>query len=443
MCPDNSVAHVSAPQLKERINDASRMLKKYGIRKGFIAALFLNNSIDFISIFFALIEIGATPIPVNMAFRAIELDEIFSNADPHAVITEKDHLKVIMKYLSGRIVVERNGGNFLMRDSGAGGFGRGPAEVDHSIATINYTYRGYGYPLGAMVPHIQYLFGSELLQEAVRLDAGERLLVVLPMPHIFTLIGCIFLPLIYGITPVISRSRNPLRLFETVHAYQIQNILAVPELYELLYKFRDSAGDCTPLNAFLSGGSVMPDEMYGRLVDEFDVDLIHGYGLTEFTPVSRNIRGDIRPGTIGMVCDGLEYKIDPCDEFGFGEILIRTENMTKAYYRRSAESRDVFQNGWFRTGDIGRVEDGHLIFKREKKKTRKVKGNMVDLLEVQRILMEYPKMRNAIIECNDSILSAAVEIDSARNFDSEVLSIKKFLEDRIAGYKIPKIFSRI
>ena len=169
-----------------------------------------------------------------------------------------------------------------------------------------------------MVPHAQYLMGAEVLEAGVKLHKGERLLVILPMQHIFTLIGCVFLPLLCHITSVISHQRNPLRLFEYIQKYKINNVLAVPELYDLFLKLNNKTNDLSTMKAFLSGGSVLPKMNYAKLMDTFNVDLIHGYGLTEFTPVSRNIRGKVRPGTIGLVCDGLAHKISSPNKDGEG-----------------------------------------------------------------------------------------------------------------------------
>ncbi|MBN1495855.1 MAG: acyl--CoA ligase [Spirochaetes bacterium] len=436
--PERGPTYVSAPQFSGRVRDAADILKKHGIRSGFIVALFLNNSIDFISIFLALMFIGAKPIPVNMAFRKIELDEIFANADPHAIIAERDHLIHVRAHLPGRIVLEREGGKLYLHDVGADAARREPAELGGDIASINYTYRGHGYPLGALVPHRQYLDGADVLEKAVMLERGERILAILPMQHIFTLIGCVFLPLLYGVTTVISYSRNPLRLFEAVTEHGIDYVLAVPELYELFLNLREAAGAVPRMKAFLSGGSVLPEEHYGRLMEEFGVELIHGYGLTEFTPVSRNIRGAIRPGTIGVISDCVECRIDSPDANGSGEIMIRTKNMARGYYRRPAETADAFHDGWFGTGDIGRIDNGHLIFEREKKGTRKMKGNMVDLEEVKKALVMYSSVCEAEVEYFNKNVIATVIINPSVNFNDDVLNIKRRMENIIAGYKIPK-----
>ena len=105
LLPNSSSVYTSAEQLKERINEVKKKLKKLSIQKNYIVAFFLGNSVDFVSIFLALMDIGAKPIPVNLAYRKIELDEIFSNSEPHAVIAEEQFLPLIVPYLKSKIVI--------------------------------------------------------------------------------------------------------------------------------------------------------------------------------------------------------------------------------------------------------------------------------------------------------------------------------------------------
>jgi len=177
-------------------------------------------------------------------------------------------------------------------------------------------------------------------------------------------------------------------------------------------------------------------------MDTFNVDLIHGYGLTEFTPVSRNIRGKVRPGTIGHICDGLEHKISLPNQNGEGEILIKTPNMTKSYYKKRMETEEAFEDEWFKTGDIGRMEDNHLIFVKEKKNTGKLKGNMIDLEEVRKVILSYPKIKDTIVDLKDNILSAGIKIDTNKNMKDEYIKIKKYLEALLAVYKVPTLMNR-
>jgi Acyl-CoA synthetases (AMP-forming)/AMP-acid ligases II len=117
--------------------------------------------------------------------------------------------------------------------------------------------------------------------------------------------------------------------------------------------------------------------------------------------------------------------------------------MAKLYYHRPKETAEAFEQDWFKTGDIGMIKDGHIIFIREKKKTRKVKGNMVDLEESRKALLTCPNVREAVVECSNNLLSARIGVESGIDIEKESVEIKKFLENRIARYKIPKMITKL
>jgi long-chain acyl-CoA synthetase len=402
---------IEAKEFKKKISETAIFLEKSGIKKNYLVPIFLENSVDFICSFLGLLKIGAKPIPVKLEYRKIELDEIFENAQPQAVIAEASHLKNLKSYLSQKIVIAREYRELKLCQKTTKKLR--PAEISDEIASINYTYRGCGYPLGVMVPHVQYLHGTKVLQAGLQAKPGEKMLIILPMSHIFTLVGCIFVPILHNIASVIANTMHPRKVFELIDEFKINHIIAVPEIYLLWEKFKDLAGKLPSLEVFVSGGSLLSSEDYYRIKKAFDIDLLHGYGLTEFTPASRNMRGEARAGTVGPLCENVECKIDSNDKNGDGEILLKTEYMFRGYYKNPRVTKEAFEGDWFKTGDMGRVEDGHLVFEKEKKKTRKVNGNMVDLEELERI--------------------------ARLNDEDDPAHLKKTLQNKIAAYKIPYI----
>ena len=257
------------------------------------------------------------------------------------------------------------------------------------------------------------------------------------------MIGCLFAPLLNKMTSILSQTVNPLKLFQYISQYKINIITAIPEIYELLLNCRDQSTDLSSLKVFVSGGSTLTKEKYQIIKEAFNVDLLHGYGLTEFTPISGNLRRQAKAGTIGSICDGVDYKICHADINGHGEILINNPNMTKSYYRQNKETQKAFKDGWFKTGDIGRIEEDHLVFIKEKKNTRKLKGNMIDLEEVKKAVLLYPNITDAIIGFKDSTLFADIKIETDNDMQDESIKIKKFLSKIIAAYKVPKVITRI
>ena len=402
-------------EFRQKIDQTAQIFEKAGIENNFLVPVFLENSLDFICCFLGLAKIGAKPIPVKLEYRKIELDEIFKNSQPQAVIAEASHLKILEPYLSQRIAIKREDGNLKLHQKTTGKIK--PAEISGEIASINYTYRGYGYPIGAMVPHVQYIHGAKVLQAGLQADPKERMLIVLPMSHIFTLVGCIFVPLLHGVTSVIANTMHPRKIFEIIRQFDINHITAVPEIYLLLERFKDTAGKLPSLKVFVSGGSSLSPEDYYRIKEAFSIDLLHGYGLTEFTPASRNMRGEARAGTVGPLCEGVECRISSKDKNKAGEILLKTANMFRGYYKYPEITQEAFDGDWFKTGDIGKIADGHLIFEYEKKATRKVNGNMVDLKEL------------------DGIVGLYAEKDRS--------SLKTTLRNKLASYKLSCISQRM
>jgi long-subunit acyl-CoA synthetase (AMP-forming) len=404
--------------------------------------MFLENSGDFLRAFLALLKIGAVPVLVKMDYRRLELDEVFRNAEPQAVLAEEHHLAVLRPFLDAkRIVVERSGGRFHLRQAAEP---QSPREdLPEGTASLNYTYRGYGYPLGAMVSHTQYLHGARVLQEGLQAEPGEKMLVILPMAHIFTLIACILVPFLNRLTGVLALTLNPRLLWGLVRDLRIEHVTSVPEIYELFCRLRDPGVDLSCLKTFVSGGSRLSADRYERIRSAFSIDLLHGYGLTEFTPVSRNIRGQARAGTIGPICPGLECRLGSALPDGSGEIQLKAPSVSQGYYRRPQESAEAYQEGWFRTGDLGRLESGHLQFLREIKGTRKVNGNIVDLAEVLRALKLDPEVSEAEVDWQEGVLEARIATRTGIDFRKKSQGIKALLRGALAEYKIPKRISQI
>jgi long-chain acyl-CoA synthetase len=257
------------------------------------------------------------------------------------------------------------------------------------------------------------------------------MLYPLPMSHIFTLIGCILVPLLYGMTGVIARTIHPRVLFSAVENLDIQHLTAVPEIYRLLTRSLRPGHNVTSLKRCVSGGSLLEPDQYDALGSTLDVEVLHGYGLTEFTPVSRNIHGHPRSGTVGPVCDGVEVRIRD------GEILLRSDGLCRGYYNRPQATRHAFRDGWFHTGDQGHFDDNHLVFDREIKRTCKINGVMIDREEVRKTILAASCAVDAEINIDGNSITALLELPEHVDIEEEQERLKAVLHHQLAAYKIP------
>ncbi len=455
-------------QMSQRI---VRALEKEGVGYRSRVTVALRNSATFAATVTALLKCGAVFAPMKLEYRAVELTEMFRDLDPDFVITEAEHLESIWPYCDGRVVlvcdgVELHRVDYDQHARASPLYSReglaelsllSPRPSDMSglppgVASINFTYRGHGYPLGAMIASEQYRIGTKALAECIDADRCHTMLVLLPMTHIYGLVACLFLPLLHDITAVLTHTLHPRRLLQTIRDESIDFLPAVPEIGELLAKTQTCEDSRIGVDLFVTGGSRLTEDCHRRILaslgctDASDAsqttsgaELLNGYGLTEVTPATLNRRGDARIGTEGTVVHGLEWKLSDTD----GELLLRGPGVFRGYYRRPRETNEALDpEGWLHTGDIFSVNQGHLRFVRELKPTCKINGLMVDLQELRAVLSGHDRVEDAHIAFRDGKLRAVVELSEghsgANGSRPSGDCLRAFLKERLASYKIPQ-----
>lgn len=433
VAPSGERRSTTASEVIDRVGRIASILASFGIGRDDTVLLMVPNSRDYVATIFALAEIGAIPIFSKSEYGTVELDAIMGRIRPSAAIVDEAHLSSIKPYADRVRVLSWHQDEFALSSEPAGERAIDRDEgLAERIASINVTYRGLGRPLGSMTPAGQYLHGARVLQDGLHAVPGEKMFFNLPMNHIFTLVGCILVPLLYGATVVTTVSAHPRLLFGVLEELGVEHVTAVPEIYELLRRTVRPEFDRSSLRTFVSGGSVLTAEAHAELARTFDVEVLHGYGLTEFTPVTRNMRGGARGGTIGPVCPGLEVRIDET-----GEIVVRAEQMSRGYYNDPEATADALRDGWLHTGDRGHFEGDHLVFEHEIKATRKRNGVMVDLIEVRDAVRRVPGFEDALIAFEGGGLKTLVSIPNGVDKDSVHRRLMDALRGVIAPYKVP------
>jgi len=210
-----------------------------------------------------------------------------------------------------------------------------------------------------------------------------------------------------GASIVYARSLKSKEIVEDIKNNQITILIAVPLLYEKMYHSirraisKSSSGKQTlftllfgvsvagwscrlklgrslfrsmrtkaglnSIRMFVSGGAALPQEV-SRFFNCLGFGMIQGYGLTETSPVlSAHRIDDIRFGSVGQPLNNIEVKIDQPSAEGIGEIIVRGPNITRGYRGNPEETARLLQDGWLRTGDLGRLKNDHLWITGRKK----------------------------------------------------------------------------
>jgi long-chain acyl-CoA synthetase len=207
----------------------------------------------------------------------------------------------------------------------------------------------------------------------------------------------------------------------------------------------DQRPDTTSLRLCVSGGAAMPVEVMRGFEDAFDAIVLEGYGLSETSPVASFNPPDRarKPGSIGTPVAGVEMKLVEKNEDGVGEIAIRGHNVMKGYWNRpDATAAAIDSDGWFRTGDLARIDDDGYFFIVDRSKDMIIRGGYnVYPREIEEVLYEHPAVREAaVVGVPDDLLGEEVgaAIALAPGAEADAAAIRDFVREHVAGYKYPR-----
>jgi long-chain acyl-CoA synthetase len=245
---------------------------------------------------------------------------------------------------------------------------------------------------------------------------------------------------------------------QLMQSEQITFFAGVPTMYWGLLGALKEGGDSVDvaeikrnLRVAAAGGAALPVEVHKEFEKKFGVTIREGYGLSETSPVaSFSPEGDIRVGSIGVPAPGIEMKlIDPdswdeveWSEDAIGEIAIKGHNIMKGYYGRPDATEEAIQDGWFRSGDLGRRDEDGWYYIVDRSKDMIIRGGYnVYPREIEEVLMTHPDVSLAAVigvphESHGEEIKAFVILeDGASLTEDELVAWGK---EQMAAYKYPR-----
>ena len=228
----------------------------------------------------------------------------------------------------------------------------------------------------------------------VKVKRSDQVLSILPLHHTYECtLG--FLLVIYS-GGCISYCEGLRHITNNILEFKPTVILCVPLLLEKT-KVKNSLGG--RLRAFIVGAAPLSPDVITSYKN-LDIKSIQGYGLTECSPlVAGNNDFYINPDAVGLPIPNVSYKIDKPDSSGVGEILVKGPNVMLGYYEDEAGTAKVLKDGWFHTGDLGRVDDDGWLYITGRLKTVIVTQNGKNIYpeEIEHYLNENPLISESLV----------------------------------------------
>ena len=458
---------LSYKTLDDLTNHIAAGLINLGINKQQKIAIFLDNCPEFIISYYAIFKAGAVAVPINYMFKIEEAKFILQDSEAVCIITSRgyvdmveelrlrvDSLKTIISTTKTKEgifdlnTVKRTDTEILNKISS------GPNE----LAVILYTSGTTGYPKGALLTHYNLISNAFDSSKAIKVKRKETFICILPLFHSFAATVCMNLPLLMGAKIVIMKSIRPFkRIIRAIRKNRVTVFVGIPSIYNILKDIKLPKIFNTPLLRFfnpvkicISGAAALPGQTLKEFETRFHIPLLEGYGLTEASPVVtlNPLKGIRKPGSIGVVLSkNIELKIvddkdNALSSGKIGELLVKGPNVMQGYYKQGEATREVIKDGWLYTGDMARFdEDSYVYIVGRKKEMINVRGLNVYPREIEEVLYQNPKIKEAAVIGITDVHKGEVPKGFVVLKDNELLTeheVIQYLRERLAPYKIPK-----
>jgi len=418
------------------------LLRARGVRPGDRVGIMLPNVAYFPICYYGALRAGAAIVPMNMLLKEREVGFYMTDSGARALFAWHDFADAAQTGAGDSEVVVVEPGAFdalLAGSEPAGTTDRDPGDT----AVILYTSGTTGKPKGAELTHANLSENVAVSAELFVLGSDSVMLGALPLFHAFGQTCGLNATMAMGGSLSLLPRFDAGKALEMIERDRVTIFEGVPTMYAAMLHHAGES-DTSSLELCVSGGAAMPVEVMRAFERRFGCTVLEGYGLSETSPVASFNRRDRerKAGSIGLPVRGVEMRLVDAQD-GVGEIAIRGHNIMKGYWNNpEATASAIDRDGWFRTGDLARVDDDGYFFIVDRKKEMIIRGGFnIYPREIEEVLHEHPDVMEAAVvglphdELGEEV-GAAVVVKPGSQADAD--DIKRFVKARVAAYKYPR-----
>ncbi|MGC5255366.1 long-chain-fatty-acid--CoA ligase [Gordonia sp. DT218] len=431
------------------------LLEREGIGPGDRVGIMLGNTPAFALAFYGILRRGAIAVPMNPLLKAREIEFYLTNTGASALFATPlfaDEARVAVDAAGGRLwLVDDAGLAEMIADLPAQ---PSPVECEDSdTAVILHTSGTTGKPKGAELTHGGLAHNCEVTARTLLgIEYGDVVMGCLPLFHVFGLTCGMNTSVLVGATLTLIPRFDPRTAVQVIERDQVSVFLGVPTMYAaMLSVAREFSPSATAsLRTCASGGASLPVQVLNDFEKTFGCMILEGYGLSETSPVASFNHPDRerKAGSIGTPIEGVRMRVvdGEGNELAIdepGEIQIAGPNIMKGYWNLpDATAAAIDAEGWFSSGDIGRVDSDGYFFIVDRKKDLIIRGGYnVYPREIEEVLYEHPAVAEVAVvgiahESLGEEIGAAVALKPGAATDPRELI--DFVKERVAAYKYPR-----
>ncbi len=412
--------------------------------------IILPASTAFPAALFGTLWAGRIVVPLNFLLAPEELLPVVQDAGLDLVLTVRHFAELTAKLPVRALFLEDLGLKRRLLLAMLRSVPPAPAAKPDDTAVILYTSGTTARPKGVELTQNNLHSNATDCIATLNIQPPQRFLNVLPPFHVFGLTAGVLVPTFMGATTFALPRFNPLGAIHAVRDHGITVMMAIPSMYAAMLRTKSATAESfTGVTLAISGGEPLSDSVRESFHARFGVHLRQGYGLTETSPVvAVSTLAATRDGAVGKPIRNATVRIVDADgktlpDGQDGEILVRGPGVMKGYYHQPEETgRVIDAEGWFHTGDVGRLDaDGFLAITGRAKEMLIVGGENV-----------FPREIEAVLETHEAVLQAAVIgvpddlrgetpvafVMPRKGAEVTESELRNFAKLSLAGFKVPR-----
>lgn len=401
---------------------------------------------DYVAALFAILARGGVAVMINPELNRIHLTEILNQARaPIALIERRHHEALGDSVPTGTTIV---GIDSDSAPAPANDLRVAPVE-ERDPALWLFSGGTTGRPKIVVQTHASFLNTTRrYAQETLAYQPDDRTLAVPRLFFGYATGSGLFFPFSVGASTVLfSESPTPARILEQIRRHRPSILITTPSAVSALLQLPQAeASDLKSLRFATSAGEALPESLYRRFVDRFQVELLDGLGTAEMWHIFvTNRLGAVRAGTVGQAVAGfrVEARAENGDRLAVDEVgllWVQGDSGALGYFDQPELTGNVFRGDWVVTGDLISIdEDGFVTHRGRADDALKIKGKWLRPQEVESCLLEHPAVAEAAVVgvtgADDLVKPVAFVVAKGQVGEQE---LKDFVLARLEPYKHPR-----
>lgn len=424
-----------------------------GVERGARVVTILPPDANFAVALVAASVSGVCLVPMDLRFREADLCSVLQDVRIDAVvgITEFEGFEGLRAVadlcaVPGERTFDASQGPFWNAATRAGSADRFEGEPDDPLLIV-FTGGSTGRPKGAVLTQQQITAACRIEYAAIgehfeRAETGETfVLSALPTSHVGGAAEIVAGSLIDGLSLVCLTEWHPVEAMKAQAKWRMPVIAGVPAMYAILTEMDLSEFDLSALQVAVCSGDRFSGALAAKVRDKLCPSILVSYGMTEanvLTLTAPDVGGDaLDAGYVGRTLPGVEIRVGADDE-----LVVRGPQVIERYLSDPETSASFTEDGWFRTGDQGRVEDGHVWVTGRLKQIIRVGSYTVLPHEVEAVALTFPDVATCAAVANpDERLgeTVALFVQAATDERIDEAALRAHLAERLADFKRPRL----